>query len=113
MPYISITTSKKLTETVREEIAKELGVLITTIPGKEEKHLMIHFADEQDMFFRGQRGDYAFITVQLYTAAPYDAKSEFAGAVCEMLEDKAGIAIPDIYLNFTEFPNWCAGGALK
>jgi len=113
MPYISMTTSKTLTADQRAAVARELGTLITTIPGKTEDVLMIDIADGHDMFFAGERRDCIFMNVGLYTAAPYAAKAEFAGAVCEMLEDLLGVPVKDIYLNFSEFPNWCAGGALK
>ena len=113
MPYISVTTSKELTGVERESIRRELGVLISTIPGKSESVLMLDIEDGHDMYFAGERRVCAYLNVALYTAAPFAAKSEFAGAVCEMLEQEAGIPIENIYLRFSEYPNWCSGGSLK
>ena len=113
MPYISVTTSKELTGVERDAIRRELGFLISTIPGKMESVLMIDIMDGHDMYFAGTRRVCAYLNVALYTAAPFEAKSEFAGAVCEMLEREAGIPVDDVYLTFSEYPNWCSHGTLK
>ncbi len=113
MPYISVTTSKELTGVERDTIRRELGFLISTIPGKSEAVLMLDIEDGHDMYFAGERRECAYVNVALYTAAPFAAKSEFAGAVCEMLEREIGIPSDDVYLTFSEYPNWCWGGSLK
>lgn len=113
MPYISVTTSKDLTGVERDTIRRELGSLIAIIPGKSESVLMLDIMDGHDMYFAGERRTCAYINVALYTAAPLEAKSRFAGAVCEMLAREIGIPADDVYLTFSEYPNWCSHGTLK
>ena len=113
MPYISFTTSKDLTGVERDTIRRELGFLISTIPGKSEASLMIDIMDGHDMYFGGERRVCAYINVALYTTAPFEAKREFAGAVCEMLAREGGIPADDVYLTFSEYANWCLGGTLQ
>ena len=81
--------------------------------GKSEAVLMLDIEDGHDMYFAGERRECAYVNVALYTAAPFAAKSEFASAVCEMLEREIGIPSDDVYLTFSEYPNWCWGGSLK
>ena len=47
MPYISFKTNHKLTLRQENTIKSKSGELISLIPGKTEKALMIHMEDDQ------------------------------------------------------------------
>lgn len=53
MPYISFKTNHKLTLRQENTIKSKSGELISLIPGKTEKALMIHMEDDQIMYFKG------------------------------------------------------------
>ncbi len=113
MPHIAMTTSVTLTPAQRDTVAKEFGKLISLLPGKSEAVLMIDIADGRNMYYAGAACDCAYLNVGLYQESPTEAKAAFAAAVCRMLEKEAGLAPKNIYLNFSEYPAWCSGGALK
>ena len=50
MPYISFKTNHKLTLRQENMIKEKSGELISLIPGKSEKALMIHMEDDQIMY---------------------------------------------------------------
>lgn len=54
MPYISFKTNHKLTLRQENTIKSKSGELISLIPGKTEKALMIHMEDDQIMYFKGE-----------------------------------------------------------
>ena len=54
MPYISLKTNHKLTLRQENIIKSKTGELISLIPGKFEKSLMIHMEDDQIMYFKGE-----------------------------------------------------------
>ena len=112
MPMVTVTVGKKLTPEQVLQLKKGLGEKISLIPGKAESNLMVDIVDGHQMFFRGERVDCAFVDVRLYTKAPYEDKSNFVQAVCQLLEE-VGVERKNIYLNFSEFENWGSGAGLR
>ena len=45
MPYIGVSTSKKLSDAQKDALKSALGEKISVIPGKTEKALMVDIAD--------------------------------------------------------------------
>lgn len=112
MPFIRLTTNRKLTLQQEIKIKEELGKLITIIPNKKEESLMIHMEDNQIMYFRGSDSSCMMMTVSLYNTAPLDAKQKFTEMVGKMIEEVANIPMQDQYLSFTEYSNWGKNGIL-
>lgn len=112
MPFIRVTTNRKLTLHQEIKIKEELGRLITILPNKKEENLMVHIEDNQIMYFRGEDKKCLMITVALYKQSPLEAKQEFAKETLAMLEEVTGVGISDQYLSFSEFENWGKQGEL-
>ena len=55
MPYIGVSTSKKLSDAQKDAIKSALGEKISVIPGKTEKALMVDIADGHTMYFAGEK----------------------------------------------------------
>lgn len=112
MPFIRVTTNRKLTLHQEIKIKEELGRLITILPNKKEENLMVHIEDNQIMYFRGEDKKCLMMTVSLYKQSPLEAKQKFAGEVLTMLEEVTGVDKNDQYLSFSEFENWGKQGQL-
>ena len=54
MPYIGVSTSKRLSDDQKDALKVALGEKISVIPGKSEKALMIDIADGHTMYFAGE-----------------------------------------------------------
>ena len=74
MPYISFKTNHKLTLRQENTIKSKSGELISLIPGKTEKALMIHMEDDQIMYFKGEETPCMMIEINLYKSAEFDDK---------------------------------------
>lgn len=112
MPFISLTTNRKLTLQQEVTIKEELGKLIAIIPNKSEETLMIHLEDNQIMYFQGNDHSCMMMAISLYNSAPLEAKQKFVQEVTKMIEEVANISIKNQYLNFSEYPNWGKNGDL-
>ena len=55
MPYIGVSTSKKLSDAQKDALKSALGEKISVIPGKTEKALMVDIADGHTMYFAGEK----------------------------------------------------------
>lgn len=74
MPYISLKTNHKLTLRQENIIKSKTGELISLIPGKFEKSLMIHMEDDQIMYFKGEELTCMMIEINLYKSAEFEDK---------------------------------------
>ena len=69
MPYISFKTNHKLTLRQENTIKSKSGELISLIPGKTEKALMIHMEDEKIMNIKAQETPSIMIEINIYKRA--------------------------------------------
>ena len=53
MPYIGISTSKRLSDAQKDALKAELGEKIRVIPGKTEAALMVDISDCHAMYLAG------------------------------------------------------------
>lgn len=113
MPYILINTSKKLSDTQKEELKSELGEKITIIPGKSESRLMIDISDDRTMYFAGEKRELAYVDVRCYGTTELENKKAFTEATFATVKQITGLSQDSIYLTYSEFENWGIFGSLK
>lgn len=114
MPYINFTTSATLTDKQKDDVSKELGSFIDTIPNKTESALMISFTDGNTMYNKGKKVDNCvFVDVRLYNSAAFAAKKAFTEKVFELITRHLGTRTEDIYLAVGEFGTWGTMGTMK
>ena len=67
MPYISTKTNIELAKDKRDALAAKYGEIISIVPGKTERWLMLSFDGGAEMYFGG-RGDepMAYIELSLF-----------------------------------------------
>ena len=105
MPYISFKTNHKLTLRQENTIKSKSGELISLIPGKTEKALMIHMEDDQIMYFKGEETPCMMIEINLYKSAEFD-KKKLTEAMIQMIHETTKIEADNIYVIFHEFDHW-------
>ena len=113
MPYIAVSTSKKLSDAQKERIKAEFGRLITIIPSKTESTLLIDFSDSRTMYKAGENVSGAFIEMRLFHKSELEAKKQFTEQAFETLSRELGLKKENMYLTIAEFENWGSGGTLK
>ena len=106
MPYISFKTNHKLTLRQENTIKSKSGELISLIPGKTEKALMIHMEDDQIMYFKGEETPCMVIEINLYKSAEFDDKKKLTEAMIQMIHETTKIEADNIYVIFHEFDHW-------
>ena len=113
MPYINSTVNIKLTEQNKEIIKSKLGEIITEIPGKSEKALMVSFNDGQDLYFRGDKKDKAaFVEIKIFGTAERKYKEAIVARVCSLFEEELLITKDNIYVIFDEVKDWGCNGIM-
>lgn len=113
MPHISVNLSMTISEEQEREMVSRLGEIITAIPGKNEKGLMVSINDG-DKLYRGgepmEKG--AYVETKIFKDCPREAKREYCARTIAMLEEVLGIPTGHIYVTFFEVFDWAAGGRL-
>jgi hypothetical protein len=114
MPLITINTALKLEKNQKDTLKTKLGQLISILPGKEEKGLMVDISDNHSMYLRGEeKKSCAFVEVRIKGTADFNAKQELTKAIFALLEECLGIKNDEAYINFLEFEYWGSRGILK
>jgi hypothetical protein len=104
---ISLTTSKKVDQTVSNALAKACGAGISLLPGKSEAHLMLSFRGDVPMYFAGKNGDYAFFDVQCFGASVDKGGADKLTAVlCKAAEAILGIPGSGVYVKYSATTVW-------
>lgn len=107
MPYIHVSTSKKVTDADKERIMKDLGQKISILKGKSEQWLMVKVSDEQAMCFQGDKVEpCAIIEVSVYGTFSGPEYQRLTGALTETVESIASIPGERIYVKYFETPHW-------
>lgn len=112
MPYIHVNTSKDLGGKGKEKLKTKLGELISLLPGKSEDVLMVHISDGQDMYFKGEKRDVAYLDIKLFRESDMESKSKFTSEVFRLFEREFGIDGGNLFLSISEYNTWGFLGSL-
>ena len=112
MPYVHITTSKKIEDAAKETLNQEIGKIISTLPGKDKDNTLLAITDcGTSMFKSGAPNHGVFVEVRLYKQSPEENKKELAEKMYDLL--KKTLELPEdgcVYMNYLEFDNWASNG---
>ena len=111
MPYVSITTAKKLDDSTKNDLYSKIGELMPVLPGKNSDNTLLAINDGVSMFKSGKPNGGVFVSVQCYKQSPEDSKKDFSEKFHGVLKDVLKLdGEACVYMNFTEFENWAANG---
>ena len=111
MPFVNITTAKKIDYATKFRLYGKIGELMPILPGKNLDNTQVCISDGVSMFMHGKAEDGVFVSVQCYKKSPEDSKKEFSKKVYDALKEVLELDSEDcVYMNFLEFENWASGG---
>lgn len=107
MPYCEVITTKKIDKNDEMSLSHELARIIELVPGKSERWVMVHIADEAKMAFAGSNdAPVAMITVRTFgelSAEYYDLLTkEFCAATEKML----AVPADRVYVVYEPIIHW-------
>lgn len=110
MPFINSITSIPLSPETKELVKTRLGASMPLI-NKSETWLMVGFADNNSLYFKGnQDAPTAIITVSLFGAAQKDQYQELTREITSIFQEEAGIPSDRIYVKYEEVDHWGFNG---
>jgi phenylpyruvate tautomerase PptA (4-oxalocrotonate tautomerase family) len=111
MPMINLQISVNLSPEDKDSIIKELGKLISLMPGRSEKYLMVGIIDGYTHYLAGKKLDRAaFMDLRLLGRESETGQEQFVVKAQEALSKLLDIPIGNIYTNILEMPHWGARG---
>ncbi len=114
MPYIRVSAAQKLTSEKQADLVKGLGEALSTIPGKDERGLIVDLEDGKTMFVGGMKQDnIVFADVRYYSNFEYHIKKRFTQAVLGVFAQVLGTKPEQAFLTITEYNSWGGFGDFK
>ena len=111
MPLITLQVSFSLSPEEKDNITKELGQLISLMPGRSEKYLMVSIKDEYTVYLAGVKLERAaFMDLRLLGRESEEGQQKFVVEAQASLSKLLDIPIDNIYTNILEMPHWGARG---
>lgn len=89
-----------------ESIKAKFGKAIEAFPGKSEGWLMLSFADETTMYFKGSAEPCAIAEVSLYGSVNPAAANNMTAQITDILSSELSIAPARIYVKYDGIDNW-------
>lgn len=115
MPFVNSLVTKKIDYNTKNRLKVHIGDLINGFPGKSEEWLMVHFQDDEVIYFKGEKQeDAAVIDVKILGNLEIRYKDIFTNKVSEIFEQELKIPKNNIYVIFEEIPegSWGWNGEL-
>jgi len=106
MPCIQLTTNRPISSEKQERLKSQFGKAIELLPRKSEKWLMCIFRPECDMYFQGQRGDLAFLEVDVFGQLDHEPCEALTKELMQIVHAEMDIEQDKIYVKYSVTPNW-------
>ena len=94
MPYVNISTSKKIEN--KNKLLDEISTLISSLTKKSKRFVMAKLEDKANLYFNDESPCCYFEIKSIGSLNP----SEMANPICSFIHEKMGIPIDKIYINF-------------
>ena len=98
MPYVNISTSKKIEN--KNKLLDEISTLISSLTKKSKRFVMAKLEDNANLYFNDESPCCYFEIKSIGSLNP----SEMANPICSFIHEKMGIPIDKIYINFYDIP---------
>ena len=98
MPYVNISTSKKIEN--KNKLLNEISTLISSLTKKSKRFVMAKLEDNANLYFNDESPCCYFEIKSIGSLNP----SEMANPICSFIHEKMGIPIDKIYINFYDVP---------
>ena len=101
MPMIEFTTTERVDKEAQTQIKKALGGNISIFPGKPEARVMVVIKDQTPIYFGGDEGPAALISVALLGEQPEETYDSYARTVIsEILKVLPALRKERIYVKY-------------
>ena len=107
MPFVSVCSAMPISEVKMDVIQREVGRLITIIPGKTIDNCMTKIEGNCRLFMGGEPAKAVFCEIRLRGAAPKEKKSELTEKLNGLFVTELGAE--KVYTCFMEFEEWGNG----
>ena len=112
MPYVSVRSSQHIDDDKAERLQKEIGRIMSVIPGKNIDNTMIQIMGDVRTFMSGKPVNATACELRLLGKAPKEKKKEFVGEMSRVITAELG-ELHQLYINIQEFAEWGTGATYK
>ncbi len=100
MPYLMIQTNQTLDETVEKALLSKASKQVASELGKPESYVMVALEANVPMLFAGDDSPLAYLELKSIDL-PEDKTRQLSIALCNLMEESAGISKERVYIEFT------------
>lgn len=111
MPFIISRVNVPISREQEIELKTRLGKAIELVPGKSEDYLLLGFEENCRLWLRGDDSEpIAYIEANIFGNEGHSGYDSFTAEITRIFHEVLVIAPDHIYINYTDIPDWGAGG---
>ncbi|MGI6004674.1 MAG: phenylpyruvate tautomerase MIF-related protein [Christensenellales bacterium] len=108
MPYLAVKSAMPISQEKKAALQKQIGELISIIPGKTIDNCMTQIEGDCDLYMSGVEAQAVFCEIRMFGPAPSEAKDELGAKLNDLFRDSLGVQ--KVYINYLEFSEWSTDG---
>lgn len=112
MPWIHLSTTRRLTPEAKAELADEIGYLVEVIAGKFHRKTMIRIDDDCEIYRGGELVPCAFMETRIMIPNDWQQQVDYVAKLYELFQDRLDLDPTQVYFNVVEGPSWGSRGSL-
>lgn len=111
MPFIISRTNCGISREQELQLKSRLGKAIELVPGKSEQFLLLGFEPDSHLYLRGSDSQpIAYIEAAIWGNEAHLGYDQFTAEVTRIFHDVLGIAPENIYIRYSDIPDWGVAG---
>ena len=111
MPFIQVKTNTAISSETETALKADLGQAISLLPGKSENWLMIDFAPEAHLWFRGTDAPAVIAEVSVVGSFSGGDYQKLTAELCRIFSSRLPVPSDRIYVKYSEVPFWGWNGS--
>ena len=111
MPFIRLSSAKKVPPEAEQALIDALGLALSSIPGKDPQWTMVELSDARPMYFGGEKqDDMVFLDTKYVGHFTFAQKRAYVRAACRSVHEVLGTPMDRICVTISEHDSWGALG---
>lgn len=113
MPFVHLSTTKKIAPKEKAELANEIAKLVSIMPGKPYDRTMVRVDAECEIYRAGEPAECAYLQTHFRKPVAMELQKEYIEKMYALFYDKLGLETSQIYMSMIVLDTWGSRGTLS
>lgn len=113
MPFVHLSTTKKIESREKAILADEIAKLVATMPGKPYERTMVRIDAECEIYRAGEPAECAYFQTHFRKPVALEIQRAYIEKLYELFHEKLGLEQHQVYMSMIALDTWGSRGTLS